>query len=133
MGAIRFILIEHLSDFPDDGKTCWYWDIARQIDTFDSGQPIDKSNQPYIAVQCYKDRNPNKYIKHNRLMILYTDQAEYYFVCSNCYYANITKQWSGNTRMPDYRAMSLIELKKHTEEKGWCEFCDPCFGSGGWL
>jgi hypothetical protein len=24
-------------------------------------------------------------------------------------------------------------LKKHEETKGWCEFCDPIFGNGGWI
>jgi hypothetical protein len=121
---LRFVLIENDPEFPNVGGTCWYWDTKR---------PLERSAQPYIAVQCYCDRDPNQYVPIDDLRLLFTDQAEYYAVCPNCYYAYRHMQWSGSTHSSGWRSQSQRYLKEHQEVKGWCEFCDPIFGNGGWL
>lgn len=119
----RFVLIENNEKFKADERTCWYWDTKRPA----------KNGQPYIAVQCYKDRDPNtQIVYHERMALLFTDQAEYYAVCMNCRYSYGDMQWSGNTHNRHWREDSAAYLKKHQETKGWCEFCDPVFGNGGW-
>jgi hypothetical protein len=120
----RFILIKNEDEFPIDEETCWYWDTTR---------PLAKSKQPYIAMQCYCDKNPNEFIRHEALRLLFTDQAEYYAVCDNSYYTYCGMQWSGSTKNPGYREKSWKYLRRHLETKGWCEFCDPVFGNGGWI
>ena len=119
--AMRFVLINDNPEFPDDGKTCWYWDTNR---------PLEKD---YVAVECYCDKDPNQFVYFENLRILYTDQAEYCFVCSSCYFAFSHMQWSGSTHSPGWREISQRELKIHQKYKGWCEFCDPIFGNGGWI
>lgn len=68
------------------------------------------------------------------MRILWTDQAEYYFVCDNCYSAYSHMQWSGSTRSPyrNYQAIAFERLHQHEISDGRCEFCDPVIGNGGW-
>jgi len=110
-------------EFPSDDRTCWYWDTNRPLE----------GEQPYIAVECYSDRNPNEFVFVEGLRLLFTDQAEYCAVCPNCYVAFANMQWSGSTHSPGWREQSHEFLERHQRDKGWCEFCDPVFGNGGWL
>lgn len=101
----------------------WWLDTARPI----------KEKPGYIAVECYKGKDPNDFVKHENMQILFTDQAEYYFVCQSCRSIYGSMQWSGSTRGGSgWRERANDRLKKHEESKGWCEFCDPIFGNGGW-
>ncbi len=128
---MRFILIENNNDFPNDGETCWYWDTNRLVPEANRDNP----EWPWIAVQCYCGKDPNNFvqIEPEKFRILYTDKAEYYFVCPNCYDAYCRMQWSGSTRGPgNWRERAEREKEIHAHKKGWCEFCDPVFGSGGW-
>lgn len=75
---------------------------------------------------------PNDFVPVADLRLLYTDQAEYYAVCPDCYAVYSHMQWSGSTRAQNWREDSQKYLKYHQKEKGWCEFCDPIFGNGGW-
>jgi hypothetical protein len=65
--------------------------------------------------------------------ILWTDQAEYYFVCSTCFYEFAGMQWSGSTRSiyPDYKERAETDRRWHEQNGGACEFCGPK-GNGGW-
>lgn len=103
-------------------KTKWWLDTEREIN-----EP-----QKFIAVQTYADKDPNNFVKCINMRNLFTDQAEYYHVCKLCYAVHSRQQWSGSTRMRNWRESSDADLKKHEETKGWCEFCDPIFGNGGW-
>lgn len=120
----RFILIENSEFFSNDGKTKWWFDLKRPL-------PINFKN-PFIAVQCYADKDPNNFVFVENLRLLFTDQAEYYAVCPNCYSIYARLQWSGSTHNSGWRIHSQAYLEKHQKEKGWCEFCDPIFGNGGW-
>ncbi len=125
---MRFEKIVENPDYPVEDTTCWFWDTERKVK-----EPSDQ--QTFIAVQCYVYQDPNSFIRipPEKFNILYTDQAEYYFVCFNCYLAFSHMQWSGSTRMSGWRETSQRQKEKHAKEKGWCEFCDPVFGNGGWL
>jgi hypothetical protein len=48
----RFILIEDEPEFPIDDETCWYWDTHRPAES-------KTDRLPFVAVQCYPDKNPN--------------------------------------------------------------------------
>ena len=122
---MRFIFIEGDSEFPNDGETCWYWDTKRPLKL--------KDGQPFIAVQCYCGIDPNDFVPIEGLRLLFTDQAEYYAVCSSCHFVYKYMQWSGSTRSPGWREQSQQYLEEHQRERGWCEFCDPVFGNGGWV
>lgn len=104
-------------------NTIWWHDRHR---------PIDGSNVEFIKVQTYDDRDANDYVRHDSLCLLFTDQAEYYAVCPHCRSLYSEMQWSGSTRMHNWRQRSQEYLEDHTNQKGWCEFCDPVFGNGGW-
>lgn len=68
-----------------------------------------------------------------QMLLLFTDQAEYYCVCANCYYEAKHMQWSGSTRVRgDWRGKAMKELKAHTDAGKGCEWCDPVIGGGGW-
>lgn len=103
-------------------NTEWWLDTARPI----------KEYPGFIAVETYEDKDPNNFVKCIGMRNLFTDQAEYYHVCAVCYNYHSGQQWTGSTRMNDYRQRSEADLKTHQETKGWCEFCDPIFGNGGW-
>jgi hypothetical protein len=118
---MRFRLIEDNDEFPNDGETCWYWD---------TGRPYGEDG--FIAVQTYCDRDPNQFVRHEEMVLLFTDQAEYYAVCLSCKSVYGRLQWSGSTRNPGWETKSQLYLENHISKKGWCEFCDPVFGSGGW-
>ena len=120
----RFTPIENSPDFPADGRTCWYWDTWRPLE----------ATQRYVAVQCYRNQDPNDYvpIPPETLRLLFTDQAEYCAVCPQCYEVYAPYQWSGSTQTPYWRKLSKRYLERH-RVKGWCEFCDPVFGNGGWI
>lgn len=65
--------------------------------------------------------------------ILYTDQAEYYYVCSNCYHEVSDLQWSGSTRGARYwRENAVKGLKKRVAKGEQCEWCGTDRGGGGW-
>lgn len=124
---MRFQLIEGHSEFPNDGHTCWYWDTARPA------RPIIQDDLlPYTAVQVYCDKNPNDFTYIPDLRLLFTDQAEYYAVCPDCHLVYRHLQWSGSTRNRYWREQSQAYLEEHQAKKGWCEFCDPVLGHGGW-
>lgn len=122
---IRFTPIQDNPEFPNDGETCWYWDTAR---------PAKEGDElPFTAVQVYCDNDPNKFVKiEGDMRLLFTDQAEYYAVCPDCHFIYRHMQWSGSTRNRNWRQDSQAYLEQHQNQKGWCEFCDPIFGSGGW-
>jgi hypothetical protein len=70
----------------------------------------------------------------NQLRILWTDQAEYYFVCADCYAIHRDRQWSGSTRgRGDWRGRALRELEAANREHRECEFCGVQDGNGGWM
>lgn len=119
----RFILIEDPTtiDEEPDPETKWWFDTQRPSDEF-----------KYIPVQTYADKNANDFIKHEVMRLLFNDQAEYYAVCQDCYFTYSDMQWAGSTNHPDWRNKSNRYLEKHIKNKGWCEFCDPVFGNGGW-
>lgn len=120
----RFVLIENNPAFPANEKTCWYWDTERRLTL--------KDDHPFVAKQCYTDRNPNDFIRHSEMALLFNDQAEYYAVCLDCKAIYGGMQWAGSTRAPNWQKDSAEYLEEHIEKKGWCEFCDPIFGNGGW-
>lgn len=128
--ADRFILIENDPEFPVDEKwnTCWYWDTKRP------GNPDNGDKYPYTAIECSQDKNPNTdVVYHEKLSLLFTDQAEYYAVCPNCRAVYGGMQWSGSTRGGNnWRRSATKFLERHQSIKGWCQFCDPVFGNGGW-
>jgi hypothetical protein len=124
MNDKRFVLIENNDEFPNNGRTCWWWDTERPLE--------NALYQPYVAVQQYVGTDPNNYVRHAFMMVLFTDQAEYYVVCEDCYQANKGKQWSGSKKNPNWESDSHKTLRVHIKTKGWCEFCDPVFGNGGW-
>ena len=119
---MRFILIENDPKFPADEETCWYWDTSRPL----------KGSQPYVAVQVEQGKNPNEFKYVEGLRLLFTDQAEYHAVCPSCYSIYSHMQWSGSTQSRGWREASQRYLEQHQKVKGWCEFCDPVFGNGGW-
>ncbi|MPR36595.1 hypothetical protein [Salmonirosea aquatica] len=127
----RFVLTtaEAIGEEPDSkfGKpTKWWLDTARPI----GGEPGG-----FIAVQTYADKDPNDFVQVGDSMgVLFTDQAEYYFVCDRCYQTYAHMQWSGSTKAAKgWMERARAELLEHKETKGWCEFCDPIFGNGGWI
>lgn len=106
-----------------DPATEWWLDTARPI----------KEKPGFIAVECYKDKDPNDFVKCHGMQILFTDQAEYYFVCKDCYITYRNMQWSGGTRGSNgWRDRANKRLENHETKKGWCQFCDPIFRNGGW-
>src|SRR5882757_4897196 len=118
----RFIktTYQEVGEDPDIGIKTWWW--------LDTGRPI-KEKPGYIAVQTYEGKDPNDFVKCDGMQILFTDQAEYYFVCKVCYNVYSNMQWSGSTKaLSGWRNTAEKECKKHESEKGWCEFCDPVFG-----
>ncbi len=120
----RFMPIENSAEFPNDSDTCWWWDTARPL----------KRGQPFMAVQTRCKHDPNNFMRCTDMRLLFTDQAEYFAVCQDCYSAYRGKQWSGSTRGgPQWRERAYAYLARHEATKGWCEFCDPVFGDGGWL
>lgn len=126
--AKRFRVIEGDPEFPNDGDTCWYWDTQRPVGPAEREKP----EWPFIAVQVHCGKDPNLFVRVGGLRLLFTDQAEYYAVCPQCYFLFHDMQWSGSTRSPNWQSDSARYLTFHQEEKGWCQFCDPIFGNGGW-
>ena len=104
-------------------KTDWWLDADR---------PMPNCQHGYMVVQTEQGKDPNNFVRHEKLHLLFTDQAEYYAVCDNCRTAYGRMQWSGSTNSYGWRERSEKYLQKHIEKKGWCEFCDPVFGNGGW-
>lgn len=118
----RFIPIINNPEFPNDGETCWYWDMERP------------SGLNYVTVRVFCNKDPNLFVPiAGPMRLLYTDQAEYYAVCEPCHLAFAHMQWSGFTHQANWREISARYLENHKEHKGWCEFCDPIFGNGGWI
>lgn len=67
------------------------------------------------------------------MKLLYTDQAEYYIVCGECYSQFYDLQWSGSTRSSlGWRARAESTLRVHEALGRPCEFCGPN-GNGGWM
>lgn len=132
-GNKRFIktTAEEVGEEPDTyTETEWWLDTLRPILQRRKG---DGENQKFIAIQTYKGKDPNDFVKCEGMQLLFTDQAEYYFVCKHCYFIYSSMQWSGGTRASSgWRERAEQNLKKHEEQKGWCDFCDPIFGNGGW-
>jgi hypothetical protein len=128
MSEIRFILIEDPSSIGEkqDAETKWWIDTARPL------KYPEHPNHPFMIVQTYADKNANDFVKHEKMRLLFNDYAEYYAVCQDCYFTYSDMQWAGSTNDPDWRNKSARYLEKHLKIKGWCEFCDPVFGNGGW-
>jgi hypothetical protein len=104
--------------------TQWWLDTMRPI----------KEKPFFVTVECYKDKDPNDFVKCEGMQILFNDQAEYYFVCKDCYNTYRGMQFSGSTRGGSgWRERAEKKRDKHEQTKGWCEFCDPIFGNGGWI
>lgn len=123
----RFILIEDQpEDFPITDDTWWWWDTKRAA----KGESF--VGRPFVAKEVYKGDDPNDFVQCKNMTLLFTDQAEYYAVCQKCRVVYGHMQWSGSTYNPNWRQRSQDYLEKHKAEKGWCEFCDPIFGNGGW-
>jgi hypothetical protein len=111
------------AEFNEITKTQWWFDL---------GRPISES-PGFISVETYADKDPNNFVKCAGMRNLFTDQAEYYHVCQSCYSFHARQQLSGSTRGGiNWRERADRALQKHEETKGWCEFCDPIFGNGGW-
>lgn len=108
----------------DFHPTQWWLDTAR---------PIEHPEQKFMGVETEMDKDPNNFVKVDGMCILFTDQAEYYFVCKPCWHFHSHQQWSGSTRSSrNWRENAEKECKEYESTKGWCEFCDPIFGNGGW-
>lgn len=127
----RFILIDDLPDeFPITDDTWWWWDTDRPF--LPEGKPY--VGKPFIAKQTDKEKgDPNNFVRHENMALLFTDQAEYYAVCQRCRSIYAHMQWSGSTSAPNWRQRSQQYLRDHIAQKGWCEFCDRFFGNGGWI
>ncbi len=55
--------------------------------------------------------------------IWWNDQAEWYFVCSNCYYTYSHMQWAGSTRVPNFQEYKREVYQRLKDEKPDCEWC----------
>jgi hypothetical protein len=58
--------------------------------------------------------------------VLWQDQAEFYFVCDECYAKYKNTQWSGSTRVPDwaeYRRAIYVRLAEKIKNQSPCELC----------
>lgn len=123
----RFVICDPLpGDCKNDDRTQWWYDTERPLP--------DDPDYEYVAVQQYRDSDPNDYVRiEGKMALLFTDQCEYYVVCQGCRSLYGSMQWSGGTRAGhDWRERAEAFREKHQREKGWCEFCDPVFGNGGW-
>ena len=127
----RFILTtaEAIGEEPDSPSTTiptrWWVDTERFI--------LTRAGRQKVFVQVYADKDPNDFVKCEGMRILFTDKVEYYFVCGRCYTIYAAMQWTGTTRGPvRFRERATNQLHLHEKNKGWCEFCDPVFGNGGW-
>lgn len=126
MSKDRFIRIEDPSVIEESNSKSgtWWYDTAR---------PFTEGDQPYMAIEVRPDKNPNDFVKCVDMKLVFQDQAEYYAVCGNCYSIYCETQWSGSTRGGlGWRERANKYLERHQKLKGWCEFCDPIFGNGGW-
>jgi len=126
---MRFIRTTHdvVGEEPIEGfETQWWLDTARPL-----ADPTDP--QKYVAVETQYDEDPNNFVPVTDMRLLFTDQEEYYAVCEECHEIYSNYQWSGSTRADaNWRQRADEYLKDHQQKKGWCEFCDPIFGNGGW-
>lgn len=92
-----------------------------------------KNTETGTILLCEDDKDPNKATWLEHLFLLFTDQAEYYAVCHNCYLAYRNMQWSGSTNARGWRLSSQKYLQFRLKERAWCQFCDGEMGSGGWV
>ncbi|MEM9846282.1 MAG: hypothetical protein AAF847_00230 [Bacteroidota bacterium] len=126
INKIRFTKFGEVETSEYGTKTQWWYDTARPIQD-------DIEGQPYVMVERYQGEDPNDFIKCENMTLLFTDHAEYYAVCQECHSMHMHQQWSGSTnRISNWREEANEYLEEHEEKKGWCEFCDPIFGNGGW-
>jgi hypothetical protein len=111
---------------PGEAATAWWLDTERPLTALDGGT--------YVPVQTRAGIDANDYRRIEcGMRLLFTDQAEYYFVCPRCFERFSGQQWSGSTRgRRGWRERAELQLLLHQLVKGWCEFCDPVFGNGGW-
>jgi len=58
----------------------------------------------------------------NNVYVLWIDQAEYYYVCAECYHLYKDKQWTGSTRVADWNEHRK-EVYKHAKDVEKCEIC----------
>lgn len=126
----RFIPCDEMPKQERSRETKWWYDTWRPVD---DGKESSFPGQRYVVVETYADKNPNNY-RHiePEMCLLFTDQAEYYVVCRDCRSVYGSMQWSGGTRNPNWRQDSEDDRQLHQRTKGWCQFCDPIFGNGGW-
>lgn len=54
--------------------------------------------------------------------ILWIDQAEYYFLCGDCYEANSYQKWSGSTRSPHF-SKTRKDAYEILADGIECDFC----------
>lgn len=54
--------------------------------------------------------------------VFWQDQAEYYFVCDDCYLAFKDLQWSGSTRVDNWEAHRR-RVYRELEKGQTCQFC----------
>lgn len=112
----------------EDTETEWWNDRLRPIP-----KKTKEEVQKYVAVQIYKGKDPNDFVICREMDILFTDQAEYYFVCKKCFSKYEEMQWSGSTKgSSGWQERAETQRKLHESMKSWCQFCDPIFGNGGW-
>jgi hypothetical protein len=116
----------------DPLRTKWWYDTWRPL-TVEEQLKTEPPGQRYVAVETEADKDPNNYRPiEPEMCLLFTDQAEYYCVCRDCRSVYGSMQWCGSTRNPGWREESEDYRQDHQRRKGWCEFCDPIFGNGGW-
>lgn len=121
-------------DVPEKDRSCetkWWYDTWRPLTQDES---VESGGLRYVAVETYADKDPNNY-RHIQpeMCLLFTDQQEYHVVCKDCRLVYGGMQWSGSTRGgPNWRQEAEDHRQEHQRVKGWCEFCDPIFGNGGW-
>lgn len=65
--------------------------------------------------------------------LLFTDQAEYYVVCDDCYSVYRRMQWSGSTHGGlGWQSQARHYFQAHVKGGKQCEFCGDN-GNGGWM
>lgn len=129
----RFVLMDETPakwrDQPRSRPTRWWQDTWRPLSEKDEME----AGYRYIAVEVYAEKDPNDYRPCKDMRLLFTDQCEYYVVCQDCRSVYGHMQWSGGTRgLRGWRGRAELDRADHENTKGWCEFCDPIFGNGGW-
>jgi len=114
-----------------DADYTWWLDRWRPLDR----DGMEETGCTCVPTQVEASKDPNDYRPiTDGMELLFTDQAEWSIVCPYCYAAYNRMQWSGSTKGESgWRERAEQERLNHERIKGWCEFCDPIFGNGGWI